>query len=126
IRDDLVTGVQTCALPISSDLEAYKFDKYVRDIFLDSDTKIALLSGFTTDTKENMALSNDQIIMSRDMLNKLAGSRRMIGHGLFWPGYPGYLDDIDRAAQLLKIDRWQEYTVGDPLAGGSKYPVLLD
>ena len=109
-----------------SDLDAYKFDKYVRDIFLDSDTKIALLSGFTTDTKENMALSNDQIIMSRDMLNKLAGSRRMIGHGLFWPGYPGYLDDMDRAAQHLKIDSWKGYTVGDPLAGGSKYPWMLD
>jgi len=72
--------------------------------FLDSDTKIALLSGFTTDTKENMALSNDQIIMSRDMLNKLAGSRRMIGHETLLPGYPGYLDDMDRGAQHLKID----------------------
>ncbi len=109
-----------------SSIEAYKFDKYVRDIFLNSDTKIALLSGFTTDTAENMALSNDQIIMSRDVLNKLAGSRRMVGHGLFWPGHPGDLDSMDRAAQELKIDSWKGYTVGDPLAGGSKYPWMLD
>jgi predicted TIM-barrel fold metal-dependent hydrolase len=109
-----------------STLDAYKFDMYVKDIFLDSDTKIALLSGFTTDTPENMALSSDQIVMSRDVLNKLAGSRRMMAHGLFWPGYPGYLDEIDRMAQQLKIDSWKGYTVGDPLAGSSKYPWMMD
>jgi predicted TIM-barrel fold metal-dependent hydrolase len=109
-----------------STLDAYKFDAYVKDIFLDSDTTIALLSGFTTDTAENMALTSDQIVMSRDIVNKLAGTRRMLAHGLFWPGYPGYLDEIDRMAQQLKIDSWKGYTVGDPLAGGSKYPWMLD
>jgi predicted TIM-barrel fold metal-dependent hydrolase len=109
-----------------STLEAYKFDKYVRDIFLNSDTKVSLLSGFTTDTPENMALSSDQIVMSRNIVNKLAGSQRMLAHGLFWPGYPGYLDEMDRIAQQLKIDSWKGYTVGDPLAGGSKYPWMLD
>jgi predicted TIM-barrel fold metal-dependent hydrolase len=111
--------------PAPSTLEAYKFDRYVKDIFLDSDTKIALLSGFTTDTPANMALSSDQIVQSRDMLNKLAGSRRMVAHGLFWPGYPGYLEEMDRLAQQLKIDSWKGYTVGDPL-GPSKYPWMLD
>jgi predicted TIM-barrel fold metal-dependent hydrolase len=109
-----------------STLDAYKFDMYVKDIFLDSDTKIALLSGFTTDTVDNMALTSDQIVMSRDVINRLAGSRRMLAHGLFWPGYPGYLDEMDRVAQQLKIDSWKGYTVGDPLAGGSKYPWMLD
>ncbi|MBI4638482.1 MAG: amidohydrolase family protein [Candidatus Rokubacteria bacterium] len=109
-----------------STLEAYKFDRYVRDVFLDSDTKVALLSGFTTDTPENMALSSDQIVASRDIINRLAGSRRMLAHGLFWPGYPGYLDEMDRVAQQLKIDSWKGYTVGDPLAGASKYPWMLD
>lgn len=108
-----------------STLEEYKFDRYIKDIFLDSDTKIALLSGFTTDTPENMAVSSDQIVQSRDLLNRLAGSRRMLAHGLFWPGYPGYLDEMDRLAQQLRIDSWKGYTVGDPL-GPSKYPWRLD
>jgi predicted TIM-barrel fold metal-dependent hydrolase len=108
-----------------STLDAYKFDHYIKDVFLDSDTKIALLSGFTTDTPENMALSSDQIVRSRDLVNRLAGSRRMLAHGLFWPGYPGYLDEMDRLAQQLKIDSWKGYTVGDPL-GPSQYPWMLD
>ncbi|HEU5324147.1 MAG TPA: amidohydrolase family protein, partial [Methylomirabilota bacterium] len=108
-----------------STLEAYRFDRYIKDVFLDSDTKIALLSGFTTDTPANMALSSDQIVRSRDLINRLAGSRRMLAHGLFWPGFPGYLDEMDRLAQGLRIDSWKGYTVGDPL-GPSKYPWRLD
>ncbi|MBI3989641.1 MAG: amidohydrolase family protein, partial [candidate division NC10 bacterium] len=107
-------------------LDWLKFDQYIKHIFLDSDTKVAILSGFTSETPQNMALTSDQIVESRNIFNKLTGSQRMMAHGLFWPGRPGNLDEMDRVAQGLKIDSWKGYTVGDPLYGESKYPWMMD
>jgi uncharacterized protein len=107
-------------------LDMLKFDHYVKDIFLDSDTKVAILSGFTAENPEHMALTSDQIVESRNLFNKLTGSRRMHAHGLFWPGKPGNLEEMDRMAQQLKIDSWKGYTVGDPSEGASKYPWMMD
>jgi hypothetical protein len=107
-------------------LDQLKFDHYVKEIFLDSDTKVAILSGFTAEAPENMALTSDQIVESRDRFNKFIGSRRMLAHGLFWPGKPGNLEEMDRIAQQLKVDAWKGYTVGDPLNGESKYPWLMN
>jgi predicted TIM-barrel fold metal-dependent hydrolase len=106
-------------------LEQFKFDAFVKEVFLDSDTSIAILSGFTADDKDQQILNSDEIAKSRDLVNQVAGSRRLLAHGLFWPGTPGYLEDIDRSAQERRVDSWKGYTVGDPLAP-SKYPWRLD
>ena len=42
-------------------LERYKFQNYLKEIFFDSDTKIALLSGAPFDDPTKWFLSNDQI-----------------------------------------------------------------
>jgi uncharacterized protein len=105
--------------------EMLKFDAYVKEVFLDSDTSMAVLSGFTSESKENEALTSDEIVKSRNMINRLAGSRRVLAHGLFWPGYPGNLDEMDRLATDLRVDSWKGYTVGDPLAD-TKYAWRMD
>ncbi len=107
-------------------LDRLKFDHYIKDIFLDSDVKIAILSGFTSETPEHMALTTDEIIESRTLVNELTGSQRLMGHGLFWPGKEGNLEEMERIAKDLKIDSWKGYTVGDPNEGGSDYPWLMD
>lgn len=103
-----------------------KFDRYVKEVFLDSDTKLAILSGFTSESPENMALTSDQIVESRERFNKFTGTKRLMAHGLFWPGKEGNLEEMDRLAGQLKIDSWKGYTVGDPLNGESKYPWMMD
>ncbi|GIX48179.1 MAG: hypothetical protein KatS3mg131_2390 [Candidatus Tectimicrobiota bacterium] len=107
-------------------LDWLKFDRYVKEVFLDSDTKVAILSGFTSETPEHMALTSDQIVESRNRFNAFTGTRRMLAHGLFWPGKPGNLEEMARAAQELKVDSWKGYTVGDPLNGESRYPWRMD
>ena len=107
-------------------LDRLKFDHYVKDIFLDSDTKIALLTGFPSHVPEHMALTSDEIVESRALLNKLTGSQRLLGHGIFWPGKPGNLEEMDRLGRELKVDSWKGYTVGDPAEGASKYPWMMD
>src|SRR5204863_7953006 len=42
-----------------------------------------------------------------------AGSRPCLSHAIFTPGYPGWMDEVDRAIATLKPDSWKGYTVGD-------------
>lgn len=112
-------------LGIPAELINYKFEQYIKDLFFDSDTKLAILTGFTSETPSLMPLNSDEIVQSRNLINRMAKSRRVLGQGLFWPGYPGNLDEMDRLATELHIDSWKGYAVGDPLSE-SKYPWKMD
>ena len=101
-------------------LQRYKFQNYLKEIYLDSDTKVALLSGAPFDDETWWLLSNDAIMDARNAINRVAGSRRMFGHFVFTPGTPGWMDAVDRAAAELKPDAWKGYTVGDPLSPTTK------
>ena len=59
--------------PIGMGLDRYKFENYVKEIFFDSDTKIALLSGAPFDDPAKWFLSNDQIKQGAENVNAVAG-----------------------------------------------------
>ncbi len=98
-----------------STLARFKFENYVKEIFVDSDTKVALLSGAPFDDPTWNLLTNDQIATARAAINQIAGSRRLLGHAVFTPKKAGWLDEVDRAIATLKPDSWKGYTIGDPL-----------
>jgi uncharacterized protein len=101
-------------------LQRYKFQNYVKEIFLDSDTKVALLSGAPFDDPSWWLLSNDQIAGARNAINKMAGTQRMFSHFVFTPKYPNWMAEVDRAITELKPNGWKGYTVGDPLSPSTK------
>jgi predicted TIM-barrel fold metal-dependent hydrolase len=108
-------------------LNLYKFQNYVKEIYHDSDTKVALLSGAPFDDKTWWFLSNDQINSARDTVNKMAGSRRLLGHALITPKQPGWMEEVDRVIAEVHPDSWKSYTIGDPLKPEkSQYPWRLD
>lgn len=107
-------------------LAYYKFESYVREIFFNSDTKVALLSGAPFDDPEWWLLPNDQIKEAVEMINAVAGSRRMLGHFVITPGQDGWMDEVDRAIEQIRPDAWKAYTIGDPLSAATKYPWRLD
>src|ERR1700744_4358686 len=88
-------------------------ETYVREMWLDSDTKIAALSGAPSDIKKDWLLPNDAIADARDRINHFAGSRRMLSHFIFTPGQPGWLEEIDRGVEQLRPNAWKGYTIGD-------------
>src|SRR5712664_496804 len=94
------------ALAGENDLARYKFENYVREVFVDSDTKVALLSGAPFDDPTWDLLTNDQIA---------AGPRRLLSHAVFTPKKNGWMGEVDRAIAELKPDSWKGYTIGDPL-----------
>jgi predicted TIM-barrel fold metal-dependent hydrolase len=112
--------------PKKLSLYILKFENYVRQIFLNSDTSVALLSGAPFDDDSWEFLSNAQIAEAVTMVDKTAGSRRMLGHAVVTPGQPGWMDEVDRALGQRPPDSWKLYTIGDPLSAKTKYPFWLD
>jgi hypothetical protein len=107
-------------------LEHLKFANYIKEMFLDSDTKIALLSGAPSDIPTDWFLTNEMKADARRKLNAFAGSRRLLTHAVFAPGQKGWLEDIDRAIEL-KPEGWKGYTIGDNTNPTiSKYPWRMD
>jgi hypothetical protein len=72
-------------------LELFKFENFVTEVFLESQTTLGLLSGAPSDDPNRWFLRNDEIAKARAVINALAGSRRLFSHALFTPGQPGWL-----------------------------------
>lgn len=106
-------------------LARYKMENYLKEVFLDSDTKVSLLSGAPFDDPAWWLISNDAIQNACRAVNKLAGSTRMLGHTVITPKYPNWMDEVDRGIEQLKPVSWKSYTIGDPF-GPSKYAWRLD
>jgi uncharacterized protein len=126
VRDDypqqMITGLAQFAkqhwnpdLEGDITLDRFKFANYVKEIYVDSDTKVALLSGSPVDDEHNLFLTNDQIAAARRAVNSIAGSKRLFAHAIIQPRSEGWLDDVDYAIETLRPDSWKGYTIGDPL-----------
>ncbi len=107
------------------------YDNYIKEIFLDSDTKVALISSAPADNKDEYFLSNEAMIEDRRRTNMAAGSKRLYAHGIITPGRDGWLDEIDRQIKVTAPDSWKGYTIGDPLVAMrqgriSAYPWRMD
>lgn len=104
-----------------------KFDNYFKEVFLDSDTKVALLTNSPSDIPEDWFLTNQMVFQTRDRINREAGARRLLAHYTIVPGQPGWLEGIDHACAELRPDGWKGYTVGDNThKETSRYPWRLD
>jgi predicted TIM-barrel fold metal-dependent hydrolase len=84
---------------------------YVKEVFGDSDTVMAVISGVPSRDWDKNPLPPDQMVATRKFVNDLAGSRRVLSHGLLRPnlGKPE-LDEMERQVKELKIDAWKMYT----------------
>ena len=97
-------------------LEHIQFTQFLTDIYLSSDTKVALLSGAPSESPGGAMLSNDQMAAARDGVNSVTKGRRLLTHAVLTPGHPGWLDEMDRVHADLKPDGWKAYTVGEPFS----------
>jgi uncharacterized protein len=94
--------------PRQSDFE---LENYIHEVFLDSDTDVACLSGIPDITDAKMVIPPDEMVRSRNIVNELTRSRRMMSHGLFSPDLgTKNLENMHHQAESLKIDAWKGYT----------------
>ncbi len=108
-------------------IEDLKFDSYFKEIFLDSDTKVALISSAPSDIAADWVLTNEQAAQARATVNARLGGRRLLSHAIMTPGHEGWLDALDYAIANLKPDSIKGYTIGDNYhKEESRYPWHLD
>ena len=69
-------------------LDDLKYPNWFKEIYLDSDTKVALISGSPSEDPRDWFLTNDMKLDARTRVNQAAGSRRCLSHAIFTPGYP--------------------------------------
>src|SRR5687767_10028772 len=89
---------------------------YVKEIFFDSDTVVAVITGLPSRTENQNVLPPADMVETRAQVNGLAKSRRLIAHGLFSPDLGSEnMEEMQRQVEQLKIEAWKGYP-GQPLA----------
>ena len=86
---------------------------WFKEVFLDSDTSVAMISGAPSDDPQDWFLTNDMKFDARKRVNDAAGTRRVMSHAIFTPGQPGWMAEVERCIEQLRPDSWKGYTVGD-------------
>lgn len=92
---------------------------YIKEMFLDSDTVMAVITGLPAKSDAENVLPPAEMIETRAEINGLAKSRRIIAHGLFSPDLGKQdMEAMHRQFERMKIEAWKGYP-GQPLADGS-------
>jgi predicted TIM-barrel fold metal-dependent hydrolase len=108
-------------------IDDLKFGNYFKEIYLDSDTKVACISGSYSVDEKFSFLTNQMKFDAREKVNKEAGTRRMYSHAIMTPGRDGWLAKVDEEYEKLRPDSWKGYTIGDNTNKHlSKWPWRLD
>ena len=88
---------------------------FVKEVFLDSETSIGLISTPPGPYPQEAVVPPKEMAHIRDEVNRLAGSQRMLAHGLATPQLgPADLDFMAMQVEELRIDAWKCYTGSCP------------
>jgi uncharacterized protein len=105
------TMLRPLAKDTNAALEQLNRAHYVKEVFGDSDTVMAVISGVPSRTWDKNPLPPDQMVATRKYVNDLAGSQRVLSHGLLRPNLgKKELEEMERQVKVLKVDAWKMYT----------------
>jgi predicted TIM-barrel fold metal-dependent hydrolase len=94
-------------------LECLGPEEFVKDVFLDSDTDLMVLS-FVPSTAESEPVTIEAADATRRIVDALEGSKRLLLHGRVNPNQPGDLDRMDKLAEAWGVSAWKTYTQFGP------------
>ena len=86
---------------------------YTKEIFFDSDTVMAMITGAVIGEKKHHALPVEDMVHTRNTINAAAGSQRMLSHGLGDPTLENALEDAEQQVAEFGIDGFKFYP-GNP------------
>ncbi|TQV85144.1 amidohydrolase family protein [Exilibacterium tricleocarpae] len=98
-------------------LKCLRADEFIKDIFLDSDTDMMVLS-FVPSTRESEPLTIEEADQTRRIIDAMEGEHRLMLHGRVNPNQAGDLEDMERLAAEFPIAAWKTYTQWGPNGKG--------
>lgn len=112
---DLRRGLATKLNPELAKREAAMSDlhleNYIKEVFLDSETEVAVLSGLPSETEVGDVLPPALMARTRAAVNELAKSRRLIIHGKISPDLGARNRELmQQQAESLQVEAWKGYT----------------
>jgi hypothetical protein len=99
-------------------VDCFSAQHFVKEVFLDSDTDLAVLT-FVPSLPQDTPLSIQEADRTRQIVDALEGTKRLLLHGRVHPNLPGELDHMAELATRWKIAAWKTYTGFGP--GGQGY-----
>ena len=92
-------------------------DAFIKDIFLDSDTDLTVLS-FVPSARNAEPLTIEEAASTAALVEKLDGTHRLYLHGRVNPNQPGDIEDMERLAKQFRVAAWKTYTQWGPEGRG--------
>jgi predicted TIM-barrel fold metal-dependent hydrolase len=106
-------GLNPALAGITPDKDDLHMDNYIKEIFFDSDTTMAMITGAVIGDRKHHALPVEDMVGTRNTVNDMAGSRRMLSHGLGDPFLENWQEDAEYQVKELGIDGFKFYP-GNP------------
>ena len=91
-------------------------EEFIKDVFLDSDTDIMVLS-FVPSTREGEPLTIEEAAATRAIVEKMEGSKRLMLHARVNPNQPGDVEDMERL-KGFGVTAFKTYTQWGPGGDG--------
>ncbi len=108
------TGCAFAAQPgARSYLRCLGADEFIKDVFLDSDTDVMVLS-FVPSAADAEPLTIEEAAETRAIVEEMQGSHRLLLHGRCNPNQPGDLQRMAELAERWNIAAWKCYTQYGP------------
>jgi predicted TIM-barrel fold metal-dependent hydrolase len=98
-------------------LECLGSEQFVKDVFLDSDTDLMVLS-FVPSRRDSEPLTIEEAAATRDIVARLEGAHRLLLHGRVNPNQDGDLQGMDELKERWDIAAWKTYTQWGPQGKG--------
>jgi hypothetical protein len=93
-------------------LSAYSFSEYLRCVFIESETAVAVLSS-SPGVENHRQLFNEELAATRRLLDELGGRDRLLNHTVVDPTRDNELELMTRWVDQCRPAAWKVYTLGE-------------
>lgn len=98
-------------------LQCLGSEEFIKDVFLDSDTDMMVLS-FVPSKRDAEPLTIAAADATRRIIDRMEGSHRLLLHGRVNPNQDGDIEGMDELAGRWKVNAWKTYTQWGPDGSG--------
>lgn len=95
------------------ELHCYSADQLIKEVFLDSDTDVAVISALWGGRGHNPT-PTEYAEKARNMMIERVGKNRAMIHGGVLPNEPGQLEFMETQARVHRVDAWKLYPQWGP------------
>ena len=91
--------------------EAYSFGEYLRCVFVETETAVAVLSS-SPGVEEHRQLYNEEMAATRRLLEEFGGRKRLLNHTVVDPTRVDDIESMGRWVEDCSPAAWKVYTLG--------------